>query len=248
MFEPGQLTNTGSQAATGCHARSEVYSLQTILAAIDHHQPPDGDRGPNVPVAIPAGSFKWMRVWVASQTPRDAATPDFVGEIIIDCANTAKLDFDVTNRFDLTAFGSFALRNVNVVAVSPTNGLLDVPATGAAIFRTSLTNTGPAVAMRAYGLYWGPYDDPANSEFIVIGVCEANATGTCTGPTQGVLIYTAPTNVKKYFNVFVSAPTVNPGYDPTRRRVFLNIQQNAPDNVNQDYVHIGVASVAVKKL
>ena len=42
-------------------------------------------------------------------------------------------------------------------------------------------------------------------------------------------------------------PAVNPGYDPTKRRVFLNIQQDAPDNVSQDYVHIGVAGVAVKK-
>ena len=39
---------------------------------------------------------------------------------------------------------------------------------------------------------------------------------TCIGATDGVIFYNAPTNVRKYFNVFVSAPTVNPGYDPTQ--------------------------------
>ena len=243
-----KLTNTGAQAATGCYVRSDDHSLKTSWQQLTNTNPPTATGGPNVPFAIPAGSAKRMRVRVASQKARDAATPDFLGEIVIDCANTAKLEFNVSNRFDLTAFGSFALRKVNVVALAPTNGRLDVPAAGAAKFRTSLTNTGPAVEMRLNGFYGGPYEDPANSQFTVIGVCEANAAGTCTGPIEGVHIYNAPKNVKKYFNVFVRAPSVNPGYDPTQRRVFLNIQQNAPDNVNQDYVHIGVASVAVKKL
>jgi hypothetical protein len=131
------------------------------------------------------------------------------------------------NRFDLTAFGSFALRKFNVATLAPTNGRLDVPAAGLARFRTSLTNTGAAVEMRLNGFYSGPFEDPANSQFIVTGVCEANAAGSCIGVTQGVLIYNAPKNVKKYFNVFVRAPTVNPGYSPTKRRVFLNTQQKA---------------------
>ena len=95
-----KLTNTGSQAATGCHARSEVYSrIQTIWQEYDPGSIGGSTRPatigvPNVPVTIPAGGFKWLRVWVASQTPRDAATPDFEGEIIVDCANTAELAFN----------------------------------------------------------------------------------------------------------------------------------------------------------
>jgi hypothetical protein len=185
---------------------------------------------------------------VASQSPRNAA-PDFDGEVIMDCANTAELAFNVANRFDLTAFGSFALRDVNVAAVSPANGLLNVPPTGTAVFRTSTINRGPAATMRAYGLYSGPFDDPANSQFVVTGVCEANAAGACiSGQPQGVLIYAAPTNVRKYFNVFVRAPTVNPGYNPGKRRVFLNVEQGTPDNVTSDYVLVGTRSIAVKKL
>lgn len=242
-----RLTNTGAQAATGCYVRSDDPSLKTSWQQLAKISPPTATGAPNVPFAIPAGDARWMRVWVASQRARDAATPDFLGAIIIDCANTAKLDFNVSNRFDLTAFGSFVLRNFNVARLAPTNGRLDVPAAGLAKFRTSLTNTGPAVEMRLNGFYSGPFDDPANSQFTVTGVCQANAAGACIGPTEGVLIYNAPKNVKKYFNVFVRAPTVDPGYDPTKRRVFLNTQQEAPDNVNQDYVHTGIASVAVKK-
>jgi hypothetical protein len=48
--------------------------------------------------------------------------------------------------------------------------------------------------------------------------------------------------------VFVRAPTVDPGPAQAKRRVFLNVQQNAPDNVTQDYVHIGILGMAVKKL
>ncbi len=243
-----RLTNTGAEAATGCYARSDDPSLKISWMQLAKISPPTAIGNTNVPFAIPAATATWMRVWLASQTARDANTPDFLGEIVIDCANTAKLEFKVSNRFDLTSLGSFALRKVNVLAVSPTSGFLDVPATGVAKFRTSVTNTGPAVQMRLNGFYAGPFEDPANAQFTVTGVCEANAAGACIGSTQGVHIYSAPTNVKKYFNVFVKAPTINPGADAARRRVFLNVQQNAPDNVTQDYVHIGVLGVAVKKL
>jgi hypothetical protein len=243
-----RLTNTGAQAATGCYVRNDDPSLHIFWQHMTEISPPTPTGNPNVPFTIPAGDDTWMRVWVASQKARDAAPPDVLGEIVIDCANTAELDFNVSNRFDLTAFGSFALRKVNVARLAPTNGRLDVPAAGLAKFRTSLTNTGAAVEMRINGFYSGPFEDPANSQFIVTGLCEANAAGTCIGPTEGVHIYNAPKNVKKYFNVFVKAPTVNPGYDPSKRRVFLNVQQSAPDNVTQDYVHIGILGVAVKKL
>jgi hypothetical protein len=249
-----KLTNTGSQAATGCHARSEIYSrIQTIWQEYDPGSSGGSTRPgrigpPSVPVSVPAGGSKWLRVWVASQTPRDAATPDFNSEIVVDCANTAELAFNLNNRFDLTTFGSFVLREVEVSAVSPTNGLLNVPAAGVAKFRVSAINRGPAVTMRVNGFYGRPYDDAANSQFVVTGVCEANAAGTCIGATDGVIFYNAPTNVRKYFNVFVRAPTVNPGYDPTKRRIFLNIGQQAPNNVTSNYVLVGTRGIAVKKL
>jgi hypothetical protein len=241
-----RLTNTGAQAATGCYARSEDPLLKISWQGLSNINPPTGD--PSVPFAIPAGGTTLMRVWVASQAPRDAQTPDFLGSIVIDCANTAKLDFNVSNRFDLTAFGSFPIRNFTVATLAPTNGRLDVPPAGLAKLRASLTNTGPtAIETRLNGFYAYPFGEAANKLFTVTGVCEANSAGTCIGATQGVLIYNAPKGVKKYFNVFVRAPAVDPGYDPTQRRVFLNIQQNAPDTVSQDYVHTGVAGVAVRK-
>jgi hypothetical protein len=247
-----KLTNTGAQAAIGCHARSEVGSrIQMFWQEYDPGfigtSRPATTGAPNVPITIPAGGFKWLRVWVASQRPRDG-DPVFFGEIVIDCANTAELAFNASNRFDLTQFGSFQPVNLDVTAVSPTNGLLNVPASGVAKFRVSAINPGPAAAMRVNGFYEAPFDDPAGSQFVVTGVCEANAAGVCIGATDGVIFYNAPTNVKKYFNVFVSAPTVNPGYAPGQRRVFLRIKQDAPDNVTADYVLVGVRSIAVKKL
>jgi len=246
-----KLSNIGAQAATGCHARSEVGSR--ILTFWQEYTPgvigtsrPEMIGPPNVPVTIPAGGFKWLRVWVASQTPRDG-DPVFLGEIVIDCANTAELAFNASNRFDLTQFGSFKPVDLSVTTISPAGGVLNVPATGTAVFRASAVNSGPSAAMRVNGYYEAPFDDPANSQFVVT-VCEANAAGVCIGPTDGVIFYTAPTNVKKYFNVFVQAPTVNPGYDPSKRRVFLRIKQDAPDNVTDDYVLVGVRSIAVKKL
>lgn len=247
-----KLTNTGAQAATGCHARSETYArLQTVWQEYDPgsigtmRRETIGD--PNVPVTIPAGGFKWLRVWVASQTPREG-DPAFSGEIVIDCANTAQLAFNASNRFDLTTVGSFELTEVKVLPVSPTNGVLNVPASGEAKFRLSVTNSGPAAQMRVNGYYDGPFDDPANSQFVVTGICEANAAGGCIGARDGVLFYNAPQKVTKYFNVFVRAPTVNPGYDPTKRRVFLRIKQDAPANVSSDYVLVGTRGIAVKKL
>jgi hypothetical protein len=242
-----RLTNTGTQAATGCYARSEDPRLKISWQQLTGINPPTTIGNPNVPLTIAAGGATWLRVWVASQKARDARTPDYLGDIVIDCANTAKLALNVGNRFDLTSFGSFVLRKFNVATLAPTNGRLDVPAAGVAKFRTSLTNTGAAVQIRLNGFYGGPFEDPANSQFTITGVCEANSAGACIGPTQSVLIYNAPKAVKKYFNVFVRAPAVDPGYDPTKRRVFLNIQQSAPDNVTQDYVHTGIVGIAVKK-
>lgn len=240
-----KLTNTGAQAATGCHARSEAFSrLKTYWQLLT---PPSTLGTPSVPVTIPAGGFRWLRVWVGSQTARNG-DPLSLGEIVIDCANTAELAFNAANRFDLTSFGSFPLRNVVVAALSPTNGVLTVPPTGAARFRVSVRNTGPAAQMRVNGFYEAPFDDPANARFTVTGICAANAAGACTGSSAStVLIYIAPQNVTKYFNVFVRAPAVNPGYDPSKRRVFLNVKQDAPANVSDDYVLVGTRGVAVKK-
>ena len=69
-----------------------------------------------------------------------------------------------------------------------------------------------------------------------------------TGTGRRYCLYNAPANVRKYFNVFVRAPAVNPGYDPTKRRVFLRFKQEAPDNVSADHVLVGVGGIAVKKL
>lgn len=241
-----KLTNTGAQAATGCHARPAVFSRLKI--SWQELTPPSTTGTPNVPVTIPAGGFKWLRVWVASQTARDA-DPISLGEIIIDCANTAALAFNAANRFDVTAFGSFVLRNVGVNPVSPTTGVLNVPATGTAKFRVSVRNTGPAAQMRVNGFYTAPFDDLQAERFVVTGICQANTAGVCTGPNNAtVIIYNAPQNVTNYFNVFVRAPSANPGYDPGQRRVVLNVKQDAPANVTTDYVLVGTRGIAVKKL
>lgn len=240
-----KLTNIGVQAATGCHSRAEVYSRFKV--SWQEFTPPSTTGTPNVPVTIPAGGFKWLRVWVASQTARNAA-PDFSGEIIVDCANTAELAFNLANRFDLTTFGSFRLAELDVTAVSPTNGVLNVPASGLARFRASAINRGPTRAVRVYGYSAQWFEDESNERFVVAGVCMANASGTCLAPMTSIVTYSAATNVRKYFNVYVRAPAVNPGYDPGKRRLFLNIEQETPDNVADDYVLVGTKSIAVKKL
>jgi len=240
-----KISNIGTQAATGCHARSKVFSrLKTYWQLLT---PPSTTGTPSVPVTIPAGGYKWLRVWMASQSARDG-DPLSLGDIIIDCANTAELAFNAANRFDLTSFGSFPLRNVVVTAVSPTTGVLNVPPTGTAKFRVSVKNTGPAVQMRINGFYEAPFDDPASSRFTVTGICAANAAGACTGPSGStVLIYSSAQNVTNYFNVFVRAPAVNPGYDPSRRRIFLVVKQDTPANVSTDYVLVGTRGIAVRK-
>lgn len=244
-----KLSNAGDQSATGCHVRGEVFSrLKTSWQELSKTNPPTPAANPNVPVTIPAGGSKWLRVWVASQAPRDVGPPDTLGEIIVDCANTAALSFDTGNRFDVSALGSIRLSTINMATVAPTNGKLNVPATGLAKFRVSVTNAGPTARVRVNGFYYAPFDDAPESKFSVPGVCEANAAGKCIGPTkQFGIAYKAEKGVKKYFNVLVGAPDVDPGFDPGNRRVHLNVWQEAPDNVNADEIRVGTHGIPVKK-
>ena len=63
---------------------------------------------------------------------------------------------------------------------------------------------------------------------------------------RSLVTYTATKNATKFFKVFVKPPTTNPGFDPTKRRVFFKLWQDQPTSGSFDAV-VGAESVAVRK-
>jgi hypothetical protein len=232
------LANKGTVPAIGCHFRSRLYSyLKTVFQRI---HPATGEAiGPlNRPSTIQPGKSHTYRVYIASQFSRNA-DPEFGAEVTAGCANDTAA-FDLSGTFDLSARGGEESANVPAKVKSPKNGILKVPPTGFATFTVRAVNRGPTVVLTARPRYLFPFGEASNRQFSAT-VCEADpATWECLAPPAESVAYTAARNVTKAFAVQVFGPPVDPGFDPGRRRMFLDFRMS-------DFVMVGATSVAPKK-
>jgi hypothetical protein len=241
------LTNTSTQAATGCHARTgSSERLKTVWRQIN---PSSGAfiAAPNRPIGIPAGQSRSIQVSVASQEAR-LADPQIPIRVVLDCNNTEPAPLNLSNTFDLTAYGDYRPAQVRVAKLAPSADTLLVPAAGG-VFRVSVVNRSATTELRALAIYAEPFGEccvPAKQ--FKITICRlASANGACLAPTSPNSIeYIATNDVAKYFKITVKPPATNPGFDPTKRRVFFKVWQDAPPSGTFDAV-VAAESVAVKK-
>lgn len=235
------ITNRGPQTAIGCHFRSKLYSdLKTTFYRID---PTTKKRlaADNVPSNIPAGQSRTFNVTVGSQIVRDATYED--PEAIADCANNFRRASPLRGGFDVSASDLFdPLPSLNVTARVPSNGVLNVPASGVAYFTFRATNTKTTAQIEAVPDYDRPFNDPANS-YYTVAICRTNlGTGKCIGSYASSVTYNATKGTVFGFSVRVKAPVGTPAFDPDKRRVSVNFKQpEAP------FLHIAAPSIAVRK-
>jgi hypothetical protein len=174
------------------------------------------------------------------------ADPTFGAPIVFDCANTRPAETGLGDRFDFTALGFYHPAEVRVAKTAPAGDVLNVPKSGNAVFRVSVVNTSPKAQLRALALYSAPFEEGSDKQFKVTICRTATDNGACLAPASSEVSYTADKNSKSFFKVFVRAPATNPGFDPSRRRVFFKLWQiNAPEG-SFDAV-VGAESVAVKR-
>lgn len=244
------LTNTGAFTAIGCHFRSNFSNLissyfKTVWQRIDPVTSANIGFA-NAPASILAGGSQTFLVSTASQSPyRTDTDPNFAGPVEIDCANTARVPFDLANRFDITARGTFEPAEI-APTVSPVTKLILVPTGGSQFFRVAAVNTGPAATLTATPRYVRPQGENDPAKLFGVAVCRtATLTGACLAPEAASTSYSAGKGATNFFRVRVTAPTVNPGFDPGKRRVFLNFEQDALDSVGK--VVVGAPSVAVRR-
>ena len=239
------IKNSGAQPAVGCHARSSLYSrLKTVWQRFD-----PGTGAPigalREPATIPAGQAYWFNVTVASQESR-LASPYNNGEIILDCANTTPVLLTDRSRFDLTALGLYDPADIVATIAPPTGTFINVPAGSYAAFNVRAFNQGSAGTIVAFPHYVWPYTDTdPNARFTTLVCQTASISGAClAAPAQSVQFASA-VNSTKTFRVFVRGPSVNPGFDPDNRRVFVDFKQNPPAGFSNALV--GTVSIAVRR-
>jgi hypothetical protein len=90
--------------------------------------------------------------------------------------------------------------------------------------------------------YVGPFDDPANSDYIV-EICRTRSlTGPCLGGYASSVDYPATKDAVATFAVRVKAPAVRTAFAPDKRRVYVNFAlTDAP------YLRIAAPNVAVRR-
>ena len=145
------------------------------------------------------------------------------------------------------ALGIYRPAQVDVAKVEPVSDKLVVSAGG--VFRVSAVNHSATTDLRAVAIYARPFDEccDAAKQFTVQMCQTASASSGCLQPlSPNSIEYSAPKDVKKFFKIVVKPPTTNPGYDPTKRRVFFKLWQDQPTTGSFDAV-VAAESVAVKK-
>ena len=160
-----KITNSGAFTAKGCHVRSDQYWLadtdwRSTSPARPEHQAVD---------IAPKGSAT-LNVKVTSIWSR-GADPGSLGDIIIECANTRELTLDLSNRFDVTAWGLGTPAEALATKVAPPLDTLNVPAGGQAVFRVKAVNSGPPATLVARPRYQRPFDDTAPNRRFLVSVC-----------------------------------------------------------------------------
>ncbi len=241
-----RLTNKGSQAATGCHFRSRFGSrLKTIWFRADPTTGKPIGRL-DVPTTIAAHQTQLFFVFVASQQS-EIADPTFADatEVEIDCASTAPAPINLQNSFDITSISTYLPASIGAKVLAPPTDTLLVPAGGTAIFSVSAVNRGAPARIVARPQYAYPFADAANKQFKV-SVCRTSSSGACLAAADYSVQYDATTGSSATFKVFIKAPAVDPGFDPTKRRVFLIFSQVQPVGFTYS-VPIVARSVAVRR-
>jgi hypothetical protein len=250
-----KLTNTGSVAAVGCHARARNYGdvsrLRTAWREID----PDTNEaiGPyNLPLTLAPGQSRLIRVVMASQQGNfadpagavDAADPNTFD---LDCANTQVAPIDLTNSFGVTAAGMY--RPATVIVSTSAPKVLKVPARKPAVFTASIQNKSATATLRALPRYVRPFgeDDPGKQFQVTICPTEVEDGACLQPPSPTIDAFVAKRRVVNWFKIFVRAPSKDPGFDPGKRRMFLNVDEAAPFAGTFD-ARLAAPSVAVKKI
>jgi hypothetical protein len=211
--------------------------------------PRNGDYigAPNQPLNIAAGQSASIRVFAASQQAQ-LADPEFPTQVTLDCANTNPALSNLANVFDLTAFGLYRPVQAEATKLAPAGETLLVPSAGGS-FRVRVVNHSPTTELRALAIYARPFDECCDpKKQFTITICQlASANGACLAPSSPNSVeYSAPKDVPKFFKVTVKPPATNPGFDPTKRRVFFKLRQDAPIDTALDAV-VAAESVAVRK-
>lgn len=236
-----KVTNTSAGMALGCHFRSLIFSaLKTTFQRVD---PATGEAigAANRPLDIPPGASRAFDVSIASQSARDAY--HFDSEAIADCANHYRNTFPLRAGFDISATGfGEALPSIVVKSSKPAGSILNVPQSGFAKFVLRTVNKGSTKKIAVRALYEKPFDDSLDSHFTA-EICRTDpVTGNCLEPFSLEAVYTAKENAEATFSVRVKAPNLDPGFDPDRRRIYVNFKQaDAP------YLVVGAPSIAVRK-
>jgi hypothetical protein len=239
-----ELTNTGAQAALGCHVRLADF-LDHMRAAWRKQ----GESGPpsREPFSIGAGQKVKLDLAI-TPTEERIADPEFPLNLHFDCANTASAALNLSNAFDFTAFSMYRPAQLNVVQALPANDTLNVPRGGSADFWVTAVNKTRAADLRVIPLYLRPFEECCDPDLqFAVDICRtASVGGACLAPPSGSLEYTAAKNENATFRIRVSAPATNPGFDPTKRRVVAKFWQLKPEGGIFDAV-VGAESVAVRR-
>ena len=202
----------------------------------------------NAPVDIPAGQSRTFVFAVASQAS-GLGDPTTGGPVRFQCANVFFAPEKLANSFALTSVGTVGVADMISTGVTARNdGIVNVlPGTGGA-FAVATVNIGAAAAIRARPFYARPFgeDDPAK-QFTAF-ICETDlTTRTCVNGLTPTVESTAVPNVPRTFAVFVLRPTVDPGFDPGQRRMFVEFEQFSPPDffgTNPIPILVGSTSVA----
>lgn len=126
--------------------------------------------------------------------------------------------------------------------------VLKVPAGRPAAFVASIENKSAAATLRVLPRYVRPFGEDDPSMQFEVAICRTEAQGSrCLAPPLPTIdAFPASKKVVNWFKIFVRPPAIDPGFDPGKRRVFLNVDEQAPIERTFD-VRLAAPSLAVKK-
>ena len=239
------LRNTSAATAIGCHFRpNDSGQFYTDFQQVN---PATGAAigNPNAAFNLAPGGTLHFDVDVASRQSYEG-DPRFAGPVVTDCANAPPPISNLKSNFDITARDLFNPAEIIGTPIVPTSDTLNVPAGGQSSFRFSTVNYGPTADLTAQAVYARPFTDSNPNQWFGSTICRTQtATSSCIAPAAASVTYTATKGATAFFRMFVTAPSVDPGYSPRLRRVYAFFKQPPPDNFGSYLV--GVHSIAVRR-
>jgi hypothetical protein len=137
---------------------------------------------------------------------------------------------------------------VSAEDLAPRKDVLDVPAGGTASFRIAAANVRGAYSLKATPRYEASEaSDPARR--FTVSICRMNkANGACLEPPAKSVDYELATDEEAFLKIDVTAPDIDPGFDPKLRRVFVDFTQKRPKRgLGVKSVLVGSTSIAVRR-